>query len=385
MGKGFIIIFSIIIVVYSAINYYIFRRGFEAIPQNWNVSVYYTILFVFIAASYLIGRFLERVWVSDFTDCLVWIGSFWLGAMVYFFFIILIFDFLRMVNQFLPFFPSFIYSDYVKTKMITLLISFSIVALTILGGYINAMIPRIVNLNFGIDKHVAGLNQLNVVVATDIHLGTMVTRARFDKIIEKINALNPDIILLGGDVVDEDVGPVIRQNLGDALKNLKSKYGTYAITGNHEFIGGADKACKYLSEHGVTILRDTTLTIDDKFTIVGREDRSKGGFSGVKRKTLDDLMSNIDRTKPIILLDHQPFELDKAAASGADVQFSGHTHHGQMFPFNLITNMIYEVSWGYLKKGNTHFYVSSGLGTWGPPIKIGNNSEILNVKLCFLK
>lgn len=385
MRTGFIIFFSIIIVVYTAINYYIFRRGCEAIPQAWNISVYYTILFIFVSASFLVGRFLERVWISDFTDCLVWIGSFWLGAMVYFFFIILILDFIRMINHFIPFLPSFLYTDYVETKMITGITAFIIVFLTIGGGYINAMIPRIVNLNFDINKKVAGLNELNAVVVTDIHLGTMFTRVRLDKIIAQINALNPDIILLGGDVVDEDVGPVIRQNLGGALKNLKSRYGTFAITGNHEYIGGAEKACKYLSEHGVILLRDTTVTIDNKFILVGREDRSKSGFSGVKRKTLDELMINIDKSKPIILLDHQPFELDKAAASGADVQFSGHTHNGQMFPFNFITKMIYEVSWGYLKKGNTHFYVSSGLGTWGPPIKIGNIPEILNVKLTFMK
>ena len=385
MRTGFIIVFSLMIVIYTALNYLIFKRGMAAIPQSWNISGWFTVIFIFISSSYLIGRFLERVWVSGFTDCLVWIGSFWLGAMKYFLFILLFLDILRMINHFLPFFPSFIYSDYAKTKLIAAIISILIVTITIIGGYVNAMIPRIVNLNFEIDKKVENMHELNVVVVTDIHLGTMVTRTRFDKIVDKINRLKADIIILGGDVVDEDIGPVIRQNLGDALKNLKSKYGTFAITGNHEYLGGAENACKYLNEHGVTVLRDSVATIDNSVILVGREDRSKPGFSGKKRKLLDELMQNIDRTKPVILLDHQPFELDAAAASGADVQFSGHTHHGQIFPLNLITKMIYEVSWGYLKKGNTHFYVSSGLGTWGPPIKVGNIPEILNVKLSFTK
>lgn len=383
MKSNFIIFFSIVLVFYAAINYYIFRRSIQAIPTQWNINIFYTIIFVFISSSYIIGRFLERVWMSTLTDVLSWIGAFWLGAMVYFFLAILIIDIIRLFNHFLPFFPQFITANYAKTKMYLLIGVTMIVFITIISGFINAMIPRIVNLDFPVNKTAGNLKELKIAVVSDIHLGTMMTKSRFDGIVMKINALNPDIILLAGDILDEDLAPVIRRNLGDGLKSLKSKYGTYAITGNHEYIGGAEKAVIYLTEHNVHVLRDTFTLIDNSFYLVGREDRSKSGFSGSRRKEIPELVAGVDFTKPVIFMDHQPFNLEKAAEAGADIQFSGHTHHGQMFPFNFITKKVYEVSWGYKKKLNTHFYVSSGLGTWGPPIKIGNVPEILNVNVSF--
>ncbi len=164
---------------------------------------------------------------------------------------------------------------------------------------------------------------------------------------------------------------------------LKSKYGVYAVTGNHEYIGGVQKAKNYLAEHDVNLLNDTANLIDDSFYVAGREDLTINQFSNLRRKSLADVVNGIDKSKPIILLDHQPFKLDKAVENGIDLQLSGHTHHGQLWPFNYITKMVYELSWGYLKKGDTHFYVSSGVGGWGPPIRTVNRSEIISIKLHF--
>jgi hypothetical protein len=198
-----------------------------------------------------------------------------------------------------------------------------------------------------------------------------------------INALNPDVVLLPGDVIDEDLGPVIQQNLGETLRKIRSKYGVFAVTGNHEYIGGVEPACKYLTEHGITMLRDKVISIQDSLYIIGREDLSIRQFTGKKRKNLKEIISGIDPSLPIILMDHQPFHLDEAAVNGIDLQLSGHTHHGQMWPFNYITNKIYEISWGYVRKGNTQFYISCGAGTWGPPVRIGNTPEIINIIMKF--
>ena len=189
--------------------------------------------------------------------------------------------------------------------------------------------------------------------------------------------------MLPGDVVDEDIGPVIRNNLGETLRKIRSKYGVFAITGNHEYIGGVEPACKYLAEHGITMLRDTWVKIGDSLYVVGREDISIRGFTGKTRKPLSELMAEVDKSYPVILMDHQPFRLAEAEANGVDLQLSGHTHHGQLWPFNLITKKVYELSWGYKKKGSTHYYVSCGVGTWGPPIRTGNRPEIINIKLQF--
>ena len=173
---------------------------------------------------------------------------------------------------------------------------------------------------------------------------------------------------------------MIRQNLGETLRKINSRLGVFAVTGNHEYIGGVEEACRYLGDHGITMLRDESVMIDDRVYIVGREDRSIG--SG-RRKSLDDLLLRVDKSFPVILMDHQPFRLEEAENAGVDLQLSGHTHHGQLWPFNFITKKVYELSWGYKKKGNTHVYVSCGVGTWGPPVRTGNRPEIINMKLRF--
>ncbi|HUI65552.1 MAG TPA: metallophosphoesterase, partial [Bacteroidota bacterium] len=196
-------------------------------------------------------------------------------------------------------------------------------------------------------------------------------------------ALKPDLILLPGDIVDEDLGPVIRENLGEMLRSLHARLGVYAVTGNHEYIGGAEAAVAYLRDHGITVLRDSVAKLDNGLYVIGREDRSSTQFGGKKRRALSDLMSDVDRSHPLLLMDHQPFHLEEAAKEGIDVQLSGHTHHGQLWPLNYITEAVYELSWGYLRKGNTHVVVSSGVGTWGPPVRTGNRPEIVLLKLRF--
>jgi predicted MPP superfamily phosphohydrolase len=184
-------------------------------------------------------------------------------------------------------------------------------------------------------------------------------------------------------MVDEDLAPVIRHDLGRSLKKLRAPLGVFSITGNHEYIGGAEKAVKYLTEHGITVLRDTAISIDESFYLAGRDDRDKPRFSGKPRKSVAEILQGIDKTKPVILMDHQPFKLIDAADAGVDLQLSGHTHHGQLWPFNYITKAIYELSWGYKKINNAHFYVSSGYGGWGPPVRTGNRPELVNIRIHF--
>jgi predicted MPP superfamily phosphohydrolase len=220
-------------------------------------------------------------------------------------------------------------------------------------------------------------------MASDIHLGTIIARRKANRLVETINSLKPDIILFAGDVVDEDLAPVIKNNLGANLLQLKARLGVYAITGNHEYIGGAEPAIKYLTEHGVTMIRDTAIFIDQRFWLAGRDDRDKPRFSGKPRKELAEVLASVDHSYPLILMDHQPFNLEKSVEQGVDLQLSGHTHHGQLWPFNYITSAIYEVSSGYKKIGNTNIFVSNGYGTWGPPVRLGNRPEIVQIKLTF--
>lgn len=378
-----ILFFSVVLALYAAVNFYIFIRGWQALPNGSIVRKIYLYVFIFVSLSFILGRILEKYYLSVFSDILIWIGSFWFAAILYFLLIIIFFDILRSINSSTPLYPSFATFNYEKTKQIIFLFSVFLVGGILTYGYYNSRNIKIQSLEYNIQKNCGELRELNIAMLSDLHLGTIIGSARLEDIVNKTNSLNPDIILLAGDVVDEDLGPVTRNNLGEMLNNFKSKYGTYAITGNHEYIGGVEEACEYLNAHNIIMLRDSVVKIDNAFYLIGREDKDISRFSDKKRKSLNELIKDSDKSCPLILLNHQPSDLDESVKSEIDLQLSGHTHNGQIFPLNFITKLIFELSSGYMKKGQTHFYVSTGVGTWGPPVRIGNSPEIVEIKLTF--
>lgn len=379
----FILFFTLFFLIYGAINYYIFIRGYQSLSHNPSLRVYYSVIFVIIALSFFIGRTLENYWLSTVTKTFIWIGAFWLGAILYFIIGILILDLLRVLNHFFSIFPNSITENYSIVKIYAGGILLFIV-LTLLGlGYWNATSIQIRELHYAINKKSSELKNLRIVSLSDVHLGSIIGKTKFNEIVKQINSLNPDIILFPGDIVDEDLSPIINENLGESMRNLKSRYGIFAVTGNHEYIGGVESACKYLSDNGVQMLRDTVLKLNNTLYLIGREDRSSERFGKKKRLSLSELMKEVDKSYPVLLMDHQPFELSDAANNGIDLQLSGHTHHGQLWPLNFITKMVYELSWGEKKIGSTNYYVSCGAGTWGPPVRTGSRPEILVITLDF--
>ncbi len=380
---GFLIFFSIVMLVYGLINYYIFIRGFQAIQAGSVLRTWYVIIFLVLAASYVAGRFLERIWLGPVSDALLWIGSFWLGAMMYFFLLVVFVDLLRLINHFVPFLPAFMRQNLANYKLVMLGLGVLLVSLVVLGGYINALFPKIKSVEITIPKQAKRMQSLTAVVMSDIHLGTIVGNGRLERIVSKANSLKPDIILLAGDILDEDLEPVIRQNSGETLRQLSAPLGVFGVMGNHEYIGGPEPAYQYLKEHGIEMLRDTAVRINDSFYLVGREDFQKNRFAGKERRSISSLLEHLEKSLPVIVLDHQPFHPEQAEQAGADLMISGHTHNGQIWPLNYIIRAMYVVGYGYGMVGNMHMYVSAGVGTWGPPIRIGNRPEIVKLKINF--
>jgi predicted MPP superfamily phosphohydrolase len=379
-----IIFISIFTLITGLISFYIFIRGLQSIPTNSCLRSPFIIIFWTVALSFICGRLLESVLPYFLTEILVWVGSFWIAASLYCLLAVVALDLLRLVNHFLPFFPAAITTHYQQAKQILGVCVFGLVGIVLIAGHINSLLPRVVTLDLSIARKASKLKQLNIVAVSDIHLGTIVGRSRIDHIVERINSLDPDLVLLPGDIVDEDLAPVIKQNLGEALSGIKSRLGVFAVTGNHEYIGGVEDACRYLVAHHITMLRDQSVLIADSVFLVGREDRSSNRFpGGHPRKELAELMRSVDRNYPVILMDHQPFGLEEAVAQNIDLQISGHTHDGQLWPVNYIVDRVYELPWGYKKTGNTNFYVSDGVGTWGPPVRVGNRPEIVNIHVKF--
>jgi len=211
---------------------------------------------------------------------------------------------------------------------------------------------------------------LVIVGISDLHLGDGIGKEEFEDWIGRINAEDPDLVLIAGDIVDNNISAILRRGIAESFAKIASRYGVYAVPGNHEYIAGIQESEAFIRSTGITLLRDQAALIDERLYLVGRDDRSNAG-----RKSLQELVEPLDTAKAVIVLDHQPFELDAAERSGADLQFSGHTHHGQIWPISWITEWMYEIAHGYLRKGGSHIYVSSGIGIWGGKFRIGTQSE----------
>ena len=379
-----VIFFSIFFAIYAAINYYIFIRGWQALEGFPHLRILYLIIFIIIASAYIAAKFLVSYLPLYIYNTALWIGSFWFAFMLYFFISIVLIDFLRLLNWKLDFFPVFIKENYLLTKHI---VSVAVLVLTLvvtLLGYINTRNLKVKTFNIELAKGECKLDELNVVMASDIHLSPMDNEALLERIAGKINELNPDIILLAGDIVDDKPSVLNGNKIGSSLLKLKAEYGVYAATGNHEFITGIKDAEKYIVNHNINLLRDSIIKIDDGFIVAARDDRSKKNFTGEERLPLNKIINDSVKGYPIILMDHTPFGLDEAERNGVALQLSGHVHNGQLYPLNYITSMIYEKSWGYIKKGHTQYYISCGVGTWGPPVRTGSYSEIINLKIKFI-
>ena len=378
-------IFLILILpAYVLISTYLFIRGWQTFPSGKGFRLIYTILYWTTALSYLFNRIFEHALPSALTSVLTWIGTFWVAAFVYLFLAVLILDALRAANHFLPFFPGFVTENYARAKYVTTGIIFGAVVLTLIGGYINARTLRVTELEISINKQAGELKNLNIVVVADTHIGTIVGSSWVKQIVDKINALSPDIVLLPGDILDNREELLVQKGIGEELRRIQARYGVFAALGNHEYICcGGEGAIRYLTERNITVLRDQSIKIDNSFFLVGRDDYSMERWAGRKRKDLKDLMEGIDSRFPIILLDHQPYNLHEAAENGVDLQVSGHTHCGQFWPFNYIVEALFELAWGYKRTGDTHYYVTNGAAVWGPPVRVGSRPEIVFIRLNF--
>ena len=213
---------------------------------------------------------------------------------------------------------------------------------------------------------------LKIVLISDMHLGYHNRRAELARWVDMINAENPDLILTAGDVVDRSIRPVIDGNYADEFHRLTAP--VWTVLGNHDYYSNEPLVEQFFRDAGIRLLRDESASFKG-ITVIGRDDRTNR-----HRKPLSALTDSIKGFS--ILLDHQPYHLEEAQQAGMDFQFSGHTHRGQIWPISWVTDAMYEKSWGHHQRGSTRYYITSGLGIWGPRIRIGSRSEYLVIYLC---
>lgn len=366
--------------LYLLANYYLLKRALQALPLNKTLKKLFVLAFAVVSLSFIASRFLRYTQNHNLHFLTDWIGSLWIIALLYFLLIVIILDFLRLLNHFTKTYPTNSL-HYVTVKFRLFIVSVILVTVTVIGGYINASHATVVTLNIKLNKPLKNHKNIKIVAVSDVHLGNIIQAKRAQQLSNQIMQQNPDIILFIGDLLDEVDNNIIAKDVGAPLRELKAPMGVWAINGNHEFFGGVELGNKYIRSLNMKLLRDSVAFIDSTFYLVGREDITIERFENKKRASLKSLTAHINTNYPIILLDHQPYKLNEAQNNKISLQLSGHTHNGQFWPLNYVVGAMFELSWGYLKKGNTHYYVSCGWGSWGPPVRIGNRPEIVVINL----
>jgi hypothetical protein len=375
---------AIAVSIFGLVNFYVGRRGAQALAAYPAARAVFLVLFIALALAYPLARILRAFASGLDVSWLMKIGSCHLVVMLYGFLAVLIIDLVRLVNAFLPFLPKALTTSSGRTGLVLFLIVTGTTALTIGAGAWNALRLRTVDLDIHLPRRAGTVDRLTAVVASDLHLGTLVGRSRLEKVVERINALEPDIVFFPGDIVDETVTAKDEAEFSAIMKKLRPPLGLFAVPGNHEFYSGLQRTLACLRACGITVLEDQAVRVAGAFTLVGRRDRSSL-TPGEKRMPIADILARegLDDSLPFILLDHQPAHLEEAEQAGVSLQLSGHTHAGQIFPLDIVNRMVWELNWGSLRKGQTQYYVTSGVGTWGPPVRTGSRPEIVRVELTF--
>ncbi len=327
-------------------------------------TVLYNAALMSMFVFFLSHRFETIIGNFAFNKFIYEVGTTTLFVLLYLFMLFLLTDFLRLIHVL----PKDIVSD---SKVGSLAIAGIMFAIFI-GSNIHYHHKYKETVDLTSSKPLP--KPLKIVMLSDLHLGYHNERSEFARWVDIINGENPDLVMIGGDIVDFDVVPLLEQNVAEEFHRIKAPI--YACLGNHEFIGGKDKALSFYKSAAINLLVDDYADLPEYgLRIIGRDD-----FSNRKRKSIPEIIG----TQPTdslytILLNHQPFHLEDSEASGVDFQFSGHTHMGQMFPINLIIKGMYECGYGEWQRGNTRYYVSSGMGIWGGKYRNFSQSEYVVV------
>lgn len=385
---------------YILVNVYVVRwmiRWMGACSHIFQSAVFravFIIFYILIASSLLTGflinkpEFLHRILKNT--------GNYFLGTFLYIILVIVAVDLVRLVLKYV-FHARFL--EFRSTFVITGFVCMALIILISVYGILHVGTIKVTPYEVTVNKKVKDMGSLKIILLADTHFGYSINCRHAQKMVKKINAQDPDIVCIAGDIFDNDYDAISDpEGVCNALKSIKSRYGVYACWGNHDLdepilagftFGGKKKDQadprmeQLLRDANIHLLTDEAELIDDKFYVVGRNDSSRTHKLGGQRLSPAQLTKDLDLDKPVIFIDHQPKQLQETADAGADLDLCGHTHDGQIFPGNLFIHLFWENSFGYLKKDNMHNIVTSGVGVWGPDMRVGTNCEICPITVHF--
>ena len=382
------------------VGWHVWRILPLATVWKWVVVLLMTACFALFILNFVIG--LDRV-PLPLARVMYNVGNSTLFILLYLFMLFLALDVVALVLHFVrPSVGEDMRMGFLRDSLpgTVCVLGFMVVLFT----YANLHYLHKVRVPMEIDTKGKVTRPLKLVLMSDLHLGYHNSRAEFAKWVDKVNAEQPDLVLIAGDIIDISVRSLLEENVAEEFKRIKAPI--YACLGNHEYYSGEPRAQKFYRDAGIHLLRDSVVTLPDygNLTIIGRDDRTNGRRAPLSSpegdtiampsatKTIDSPSGAVEGAAPLlsrlaldgsfsILLDHQPYHLERTAAAGIDFQFSGHTHYGQVWPISWIEDAIYECAYGSLTKGNTRFYVTSGIGIWGGKFRIGTQSEYVVLTL----
>lgn len=393
-------IFLFLLPFYLGVSSYMMFRFFYWMKHcnhrfNWlRFKVPFAVVYLFMALSPVIAFLLPK---SAVAIVIRRISTYWIGIMLYSLLYVVLFDLLRLIAKHTKLKNTLLFSRGSVISIGSVVVACAVA--TCLYGIFNARNIKVneysvtVNKSCGSDKH------LKAVLVADLHMGYAIGVDHITNMVEKINQQDADIVIIAGDIFDNSYdGMDDPEGIKAQLKSIKSKYGVYAVYGNHDIDekilmgftfdwGGKqlhnEKMTNFMKECNIKLINDESVLINDEFYLVGRRDTDKPGTEGGTRAEISELTKDLDKTKPIFVLSHEPDELQKTADAGADIDFSGHTHDGQLFPGNLTIGLFWENPCGMIKKDNMYSIVTSGVGVYGTFMRVGTDAEICSVDIDF--
>lgn len=386
--------------IYLLVNYYVYCRSlrwlgnFHGLLRRKGFRIGYGILYWFVSLSVVTSFVLP---IGKFQHFLKALSNCWLGVFLYALLFLSIADLLKIILRQMGKIPR---REQANPKLFA--IAGSVVAACILTvslyGIFHVFELKTTEYEIALPKACAA-GDLTIALVADLHLGYNVGERQVEEMARQINQMQPDLVCLAGDIFDNEYDALDDPDgIVAALQSIQSRYGTFACYGNHDiserllsgftFGKKSEKTSdprmdKLLADAGVQLLEDQAVLVDEAFYVVGRRDFQKPGTTDGSRLSPAELTAGIDLEKPVIVIDHQPRELNELAAAGVDLDLSGHTHDGQIFPGNLTVKLAWENPYGLLQIGPMYSVVTSGAGVWGPAMRIGTDSEVALVKVQF--
>ena len=359
-----------VLLIFIATNYYVALRLYQLIPDNSFIRIAFIVIFAICAGSLFLFFPLYKNLSFTLGALLYRIGTAWLIAFGYFLLLFIITDLLKVSNNIFHFMDKSLVYSLTHHNYTSFFSVIGVVVILLFIGNINYHKKRRVHFEIETSKLTTNKDRLRILGISDLHLGYTIGAKELTKWVQIINDENPDIVVIGGDLIDNNAEIIFEMGLDRILRNIHAPLGVYACLGNHEYISGKTESIRFHEASNISVLKDTIYNVSENITLIGRDD-----LSNKNRKPLNAIINEVDKNQFKLLLDHQPSNLEEAEKEKIDLQFSGHTHNGQVFPFSLIAESMFENPHGMIRKGLTWVYVSSGLGIWGGKFRIGTQSE----------